>query len=111
MDRTSTVIVPDLVGQAVDIANEEATDVGLVLSGGDPDGPSLRARTWPGLFWVTAQDPLPGTVVSRGSSVQISFREDGETRSDVAAQTGGPLPSLEMHADAEDHGPANSLDD
>jgi len=96
------VPVPDLVGQPVDIASEMAAAVGLVLSSGDPDGPGIRSRTWPGLFWVTAQDPSAGSVVERGSQVRAAFVEDGQARSDVPAQTGGPLPSLDSHADAED---------
>ena len=101
MTRRETVTVPDLVGQPVDIASEMAAAIGLVLSSDDPDGPSIRSRTWPGLFWVTAQDPPAGSVVERGSEVRAAFVEDGQGRSDVPAQTGGPLPSLEIHADAK----------
>lgn len=108
MAQARSVEVPDLIGQPVDIASEKAADVGLVLSGGDLDGPSLRSRTWPGLFWVTTQNPPPGAVVSWGSRVQVSFIEDGETRSDIPAQRGGPQPSLEMHADAAEDGRTTS---
>lgn len=99
MAERPTVTVPDLVGQPVDIATGMAAAIGLVLSSGDLDGPSIRARTWPGLFWVTTQDPRAGAIVERGSPVRITFVEDGQARSDVPAQTRGPLPSLESHAD------------
>jgi len=101
MAERPTVTVPDLVGQPVDIASEIAAAIGLVLSSGDPDGPSIHSRTWPGLFWVTAQDPSAGSVIERGSQVQVTFVENGQARSDVPAQTDGPLPSLESHADAD----------
>ena len=102
MAERPTATVPDLVGQPVDIANELAAAVGLVLSGADLDGPSLRSHTWPGLFWVTAQDPSAGSVIERGSHVRVMFVEDGQARSDVPAQTSGPLPSLKREADAKD---------
>ncbi|WP_397428221.1 PASTA domain-containing protein [Pseudarthrobacter sp. BRE9] len=58
--------VPDLVGQPVHIAQETAANLGFGLAAGDPDGPGLRSRTWPGLFWVTSQDPPAGSVLERG---------------------------------------------
>lgn len=101
MPERPTVTVPEIVGQPVDIARELAAAIGLVVSGEDPDGPGIRSLTWPGLFWVTAQDPSAGTVVDRGSSVKVAFVEDGQDTRDVPAQTGGPLPSLESQADPE----------
>lgn len=101
MTERAVVTVPDLVGQPVDIASEIAAGIGLVLSSGDPDGPGIRSRTWPGLFVVTAQDPCGGSIVERGSQVRVTFVEGGQARSDVQAQTDGPLPSLKSHADAE----------
>ncbi|MEU4013784.1 PASTA domain-containing protein [Microbacterium sp. NPDC028030] len=99
MAERPMVIVPDVVGQPVDIAGETAAAIGLILSSGDLDGPGIRARTWPGLFWVTSQDPQAGAIVERGSPLRVTFVEDGQARSDVPAQSSGPLPSLESHAD------------
>jgi beta-lactam-binding protein with PASTA domain len=99
MAERLTVTVPDFVGQAVDLASEAAAAIGLVLSSMDPDGPSIRSRTWPGLFWVTAQDPSAGSEAERGSSVRVAFVADGQARSDVPSRKDGPLPSLESHAD------------
>jgi len=93
--------VPDLVGQPVHIAQETAANLGFGLAAGDPDGPGLRSRTWPGLFWVTSQDPPAGSVLERGSQIQITFVQDGQARSDVPEQTGGPTPSLQTHAEGD----------
>ena len=100
MAERQTLTVPDLVGQPVHIAQEMAADIGFGLAAGDPDGPGLRSRTWPGLFWVTSQDPSAGSVLERGSQIRITFVQDGQARSDVPEHTGGPTPSLESHAEA-----------
>lgn len=77
------VIVPDLVGQPVHIAREIAAELGLGLASDNPDGPGLRSRTWPGLFWVSTQDPSPGSAVESGEQVRITFVADGEPESDT----------------------------
>ncbi|MEV7694007.1 PASTA domain-containing protein [Microbacterium sp. NPDC089189] len=82
-----TVIVPDLVGQPVHVARDAAATVGLGLASGDPDGPGIGSRTWPGLFWVTSQEPPAGSSVERGSQIRIEFVEDGQARAGV------PVPS------------------
>ncbi len=102
MGERRRVVVPDFVGEPVHVAMEAAAEVGLVLVGPDPDGPSLRALTWPGLFWVTAQWTLPGIAVEWGSEVEVDFIEDGESRSDVRAGAGDPVPALSRHAEPED---------
>lgn len=101
MDERQKLTVPDLVGRPVHIAQEMAANIGFGLAAGDPDGPGLRSRTWPGLFWVTSQDPSAGSVLERGSQIRITFVQDGQARSDVPEQTGGPTPSVKSHADAE----------
>lgn len=104
----ATVIVPDLVGQPVHVAREIASAVGLGLASYDPDGPGLGSRTWPGLFWVTAQEPPAGSTIETTEQVRVTFVEDGETRAGVPADANGPLPSLTSHAepdpDAEERG-------
>ncbi|MFC8039447.1 PASTA domain-containing protein [Paenarthrobacter sp. NPDC057355] len=101
MDKHQKLTVPDLVGQPVHIAQETAANIGFGLAAGDPDGPGLRSRTWPGLFWVSAQDPAAGSVLERGSQIWITFIQDGQARSDVPEQPGGPPPSLTRHAEAQ----------
>ena len=82
------VIVPELVGQPVHIARDMAAAVGLGLASGDPDGPGIGSRTWPGLFWVTEQDPPAGTSVEYGSQIRIEFVQDGQAREGVPIPTG-----------------------
>ena len=101
MAERRRVVVPDFVGEPVHIAIETAAELGLVLVGPDPDGPSLRALTWPGLFWVTEQWTMPGIAVEWGSEVEIAFIEDGESRSEVRAGAGDPTPALSQHAEPE----------
>ena len=99
MVQRRIVTVPDLVGQPVHVAEEMAANLGLVLSSGDPDGQGLHSLTWPGLFWVTAQDPAAGSHLEWGSSIRITFIQDGQARSDVPVQPDGPAPTLTTHAD------------
>lgn len=96
------IVVPDLVGKPVHIAQEIAAKMGLGVRSGDPDGPGLGTRTWPGLFWVTSQDPSAGTAVEPGIQISITFVEDGQARSDVPTQAVGPTPSLIAHAEPEE---------
>jgi beta-lactam-binding protein with PASTA domain len=101
MAERQMLTVPDLVGQPVHIAQEIASNIGFGLAAGDPDGPGLRSRTWPGLFWVSSQDPSAGSVLERGSQIRNTFVQDGQARSDVPEQTGGPPPSHRSHAEPE----------
>ncbi|MFJ4167321.1 PASTA domain-containing protein [Microbacterium sp. NPDC089698] len=101
MGERRRVLVPDFVGEPVHVAIEAAAELGLVLVGADPDGPSLHALTWPGLFWVTAQWTQPGITVEWGSEVEVEVIEDGESRSDARADAGDPAPALSEHAAPE----------
>ncbi|WP_439902445.1 PASTA domain-containing protein [Microbacterium azadirachtae] len=103
MVESPSVVVPDFVGQPVHIAREIAIEAGVDLVSDDPDGPGLGTRTWPGLFWVTSQDPAAGSFVEPRTQVRITFVKDGEARSKVAAQPSGPPPSLKSHAQPEAH--------
>ena|ERR1019366_9448742 len=95
------VSVPNFVGEPVHIARDVAAKVGLGLASGDPDGPGIGSRTWPGLFWVTDQDPSAGSVAERGNQVQVTFVEDGEAKGDVPSRNGGPIPPLVSRADSK----------
>jgi hypothetical protein len=72
-----TVDTPNVVGVVVAEAVELGREAGVVVTSGQLDGPPLAALTWPGLWLVEAQDPQPGTPVSRGSVLRITFRNDG----------------------------------
>jgi hypothetical protein len=72
--HADVVIVPDVVGTSVAEARGIAHEAGLTLAQPDPDGPPLRALTWPGAWLVTEQDPPPGRELYRWDSVRVRFR-------------------------------------
>ncbi|MDH6109362.1 hypothetical protein P3T36_000134 [Kitasatospora sp. MAP12-15] len=69
------VTVPDIVGLIVTHAREVAWEAGLVIASDDPDGPPVRALTWPGVWVVTAQRPAPGSRMRRRGSLVVEFKE------------------------------------
>ncbi|MFF3596149.1 PASTA domain-containing protein [Kitasatospora indigofera] len=73
--NADAVTVPDIVGLTVGQAREVAREAGPVITAGDPDGPPVRALTWPGARVVTARDPAPGAWVRRRGSLVAALRE------------------------------------
>jgi hypothetical protein len=71
------VAVPDLVGLEVRQALSVADSLNLFVTSGNPDGPPIRALTWPGRWMVVAQRPSPGTIVPRASWIVVDFEERG----------------------------------
>jgi len=71
--------VPDLVGMLVPAARQAGHRAGVVVTSADIDGPPLGALTWPGTWIVTAQQPAPGTRLSRWDRVVIEFEEVSDT--------------------------------
>jgi hypothetical protein len=69
------VVVPNLIGMTVPAARKAGHDAGLVVASADPDGPPLRALTWPGVWVVTAQRPAPATRAGRRDFLIIEFKE------------------------------------
>ena len=85
MERGRDLVqVPSLVGMSVRDARNAGHHAGVVVVSSNLDGPPLGALTWPGVWIVTAQHPLPGTSVSRWDTVVIHFEErpGGETAAD-----------------------------
>lgn len=72
--HADVVIVPDVAGMTVEDARQVAHEAGLALAQPDPDGPPLRALTWPGMWWITVQDPAPGSELYRWDSVVVRFQ-------------------------------------
>ncbi|GHA30754.1 hypothetical protein GCM10010329_62690 [Streptomyces spiroverticillatus] len=72
---TEEVTVPDIVGLIVTEARDVAWKAGVVIASADPDGPPVRALTWPGVWMVTSQHPAPGSRMRRGGSLVIEFEE------------------------------------
>ena len=91
-------VVPVLVGLTVPAARDVCVDIRIVPISRTPDGPGLAAQTWPGRWFVTAQDPEPGIEVAPGDTVTIEFIEDGLANSDVVARLIPPEPTLIEHA-------------
>ncbi len=60
--------MPNLIGMTVPAARKAGHDAGLVVASADPDGPPLRALTWPGVWVVTAQRPAPPPALAAGTS-------------------------------------------
>jgi hypothetical protein len=83
----------------VNAARQKAYDeAGLALAQPDPDGPPLRALTWPGEWLVTAQEPAPGTHLHRGDSLKVRFRSmDGDGSAGVR-EPRRPLPEPDRQA-------------
>ena len=69
------VAVPSLVGMTVNEARSAGHHRSVVVTSADVDGPPLSALTWPGTWIVTAQRPIAGSHVERGSTVVIEFKE------------------------------------
>ncbi|MHA6757827.1 hypothetical protein [Streptacidiphilus sp. PAMC 29251] len=87
---------------AVSVARDVAWDAGLVIASADPDGPPLGALTWPGVWIVTAQHPVPGTAMRRRGSVVVDFEERGRGGDDGDREPRNPLPPLDaLHAERD----------
>jgi len=71
-DRIAPLVeVPDVVGMPFHIARDTASAARVALANPDPDGPSIGSLSWPGLFYVTWQDPAPGTLLHEWDSVAV----------------------------------------
>lgn len=105
MSDHAPTIAPDFVGTPVHVAIEAAAELHLVLTSDDQDGPGLHVRTWPGLYWVTAQDIAPGRRVGTGARITVTFVADGEARSEVESAPVVPPPALSPQAEPEDPAP------
>lgn len=89
------MIVPDVVGLPFHVGRDAAYQAGLALANPDPDGPPIGALAWPGLFYITAQAPAPGTELHRWDSVVVEIVAYGEA--DSGALTVRPdVPSTDI---------------
>ena len=73
-EGAAPVEVPDVVGLEVSAARKLAWKAGVVLVAMDPDGPPLRALTWPGEWTVTAQSLPPGSAMRFRGSLAVECR-------------------------------------
>lgn len=92
------VTVPDVVGLPFHVGRDIAAEAGVTLANADPDGPPIGALAWPGLYYITSQNPAAGAVVYRWDSVTVEIVAHGEADSSaVSAQPEVP-PSDILHA-------------
>lgn len=95
------VVVPEVVGKPFHVGVEIAAEAGLTLANPDPDGPPMGALAWPGLFYITAQEPPPGTEVSRWTDVVVEITPYGVSGSDVPRVPSTAPPIDVAHAKAQ----------
>jgi hypothetical protein len=95
------VTVPDVVGLPFHVGRDVAIDAGVTLANPDPDGPPIGGLAWPGLFYITSQNPAPGTTVYRWDSVAVEIVAYGEADSAAPALQPTAPPVDSAHATAE----------
>ena len=74
--KRSTVVVPDVIGMAYEVARKVMYEKGLVAGSPDPDGPPLGALGWPDGV-VVDQSPESGAKVPPGSVVRLWIERGG----------------------------------
>ncbi|MHA6668200.1 PASTA domain-containing protein [Homoserinimonas sp. A447] len=94
------VEVPEVVGLPFHVGRDLATEAGVTLANIDPDGPPIGALAWPGLFYISTQDPLPGVSVPEHDSVRVTVVEHGEAPRTSSREPANP-PALDAHAERE----------
>ncbi len=84
------VTVPDVVGLPFHVGRDLAAEAGVALANPDPDGPSIGALAWPGLYYIVRQEPAPGTRLREWGSVRIELVKHGDSPDREPA---GPRPA------------------
>lgn len=95
------VVVPDVVGLPFHVERDIAHECGVTLANPDPDGPPIGALGWPGLFYITSQNPPAETTLYRWDSVTVEISPPGDAESG-ADRIDAPSPSVDAaHAAPE----------
>ena len=97
----SQVTVPDVVGLPFHVARDVASGAEVALANPDPDGPPIAALAWPGLFYITSQNPLPGAQVDRWESVRVEISAFGPSDRGAVLEPHPPAPTLRAHAETQ----------
>lgn len=92
------VTVPDVVGLPFHVGRDVAGDAGVTLANPDPDGPPIGALAWPGLYYITSQNPAAGTTLYRWDSVAVEIVPYGEADSNAVALPHEIPPADNAHA-------------
>lgn len=95
------VTVPDVVGLPFHIGRDIAGDAGVALANPDPDGPPIGALAWPGLFYITSQQPTAGAKVYRWDSVAVELTEHGAAEFNAIRDNNEPPLKDAEHATSE----------
>jgi transposase-like protein len=100
--RTSSVVVPNVIGMSCDQAWRALQAEGLVGVGPNPDGPPLAELDWPDGV-VTDQSPESGAKVPPGSTVRVWVdRGGGAGVREPRMPPPGPKPALKMRDETVD---------
>ena len=67
----------------------------------DPGGPPIGAMAWPGLYYITRQEPVPGTVVHEWDSVVVEVVKHGDSPDREPAVRRPSPPTDAAHATVE----------
>ena len=94
------VTVPDVVGLPFHVGRDLATAYGVTLANPDPDGPPIGGLAWPGLFYITSQNPAPGTEVYQWDSVTVEIVGSGEAERGALRNTPVTPPADAAHVKA-----------
>ncbi|WP_045279114.1 PASTA domain-containing protein [Microbacterium oxydans] len=84
------VTVPNVIGLPFHVGRDLAHDAGVTLANPDPDGPPIGALAWPGLFYITSQQPAAGATLYRWDSVAVEFIEHGSAESTAIGSDSKP---------------------
>lgn len=92
------VTVPNVVGLPFHVGRDLASEAGVTLANPDPDGPPIGALAWPGLFYITWQDPPGGSEVGRWDSIRVEVVKHGDAQSNAIRKDPSPPPADSAHA-------------
>lgn len=95
------VTVPDVVGLPFHVGRDVVSAAGVTLANADPDGPPIGALAWPGLFYISSQNPAAGAAVSRWGSVTVEIVAHGEADSNAVVVRPETPPSNVAHSVSE----------
>jgi len=95
------VIVPDVVGLPFHVGRDLAAEFGVTLANPDADGPPIGALAWPGLFYITSQNPPAGTEAYQWDSVTVEIVGYGEAEDGALRNPPVAPPADVAHAKAE----------
>ncbi|MCC3280476.1 hypothetical protein LJ754_15095 [Arthrobacter sp. zg-Y40] len=95
------VLVPDVVGLLFHVGRDIADEAGVTLANPDPDGPPIGAIAWPGLFYITWQDPRASFELNQGDSVRVEVVEHGGAQNGALTRDPSGPPALAAHAQTE----------